>query len=220
MVRTGTMKVLKEATRADHERVEAYAVTRALADGALTMAQYRTLLDAYRALHEALLARVVEIPTLEWAAPRILARIAWLESDLRHLAGAKVKGMDSVALAFTARLTRVPPAAIVGACYVFEGASLGNAFLLPRLCVALALSPVQSRYFLGLGPRTMAHFAEFGAWVNGVVNAESASDAVLGARIAFDAVGTALEAIEASTQAEAPRAMGRATSERPRAALP
>lgn len=194
MVRTGTMKILKESTRRDHELVETYPLTRALASGTIRRPQYAALLAGYGALQRVLERRTRQLTGLAPLADRILERLDAIDADLSALGGV-AQGELVASAQLEARVASWTVPMLVGACYVFEGAALGNAFMWPRLREALALSDDESRYFRGRGPETMGHFRAFGDLANEIVDLSSAADAVLGARRAFRAVGDALEEI-------------------------
>ncbi len=234
------MKTLKQATRSDHEHVESYPVTRALAEGTMTRLQYELLLAGYAACHESLLARlsglsrfggVARAPELKPIVDSFTQRVAWLQQDIQALgarSNTRASGFDSTD-AFRLQVSSWSLPKVLGACYVFEGAALGNAFLYPRLRESLTLEDRESRYFRGWGVETMNHFRAFGEALSGLLDSDGDSfdgldveaEAVVGARQTFSAVGALLEEVGHLTYvpARVVAREGRATAPPPAAFL-
>jgi heme oxygenase (biliverdin-IX-beta and delta-forming) len=197
------MKALKEGTQAAHASVEALPLTQAMATGTLSRAQYRAVLSAYFALHEALAHRMGLTGTIDASVTAgIAARVEWLRSDLLSLCGSAPEAPElDASRAFACALESYDVGQVLGAAYVLEGAALGNAFLYPQLRERLELEPHESRYFRGHGAGTMQAFHAFGEVVNAAVQEESALRAcVAAAQATFAHVERALAEVAQKTR--------------------
>ncbi len=120
-------KVLREATRADHERVDTLPLMRRLLDERVSKADYGNALERLTLLHTSLCAELAD-SVAEYAHPRLRPGdlLPALRSDLAELGRRTMRDPDPAP-----RLASGAEA--LGAWYVLEGAALGGAVIARHL---------------------------------------------------------------------------------------
>ena len=166
--RPAILDLLRERTRASHDRAEA---TLPLMDPALDRARYREILAGFWGFHAALeprLRAVAELRELGLDARR--RKLPLLERDLRAL------GEDPAGLAMAYEVPEVDGvAAALGCMYVLEGATLGGR-VISRHLDTLGLRPdTGGAFFAGYGDETGAMWKEFSAVIGAYADAHPAS---------------------------------------------
>ena len=193
------MTQLRDATRAQHARVDALPFFAALSDGTLPLASYVGLLRAL-----ATLCRTLEEELLPAASPAVVAvwdarmgKLPLLERDLaafadRQLPPAPRAALSALVLSELMR-QRVAdsPAALLGYLYVLEGSTLGGAVLHRQVAARFGLPRGTGlAYLASYGSGRAAHWRAFTARMNAVPLAPTARRHVL------EAAGEAFAGIE------------------------
>ncbi len=164
--RPAILDLLREQTRAAHERAEA---TLPLLDPALSRARYRQILAAFWGFHAALEPRLraVEGLGLDVEARR---KLPLLESDLRALGG------DAAHLPVAHDVPRVDGVAeALGVMYVLEGATLGGR-VISRHLASRGIGPeTGGAFFAGYGEATGEMWKAFAAAIGAYAEAHPES---------------------------------------------
>ncbi|WP_157199569.1 GAF domain-containing protein [Methylomonas koyamae] len=144
--------LLREATQAQHERLNRHALLAGLPQPGYTLANYRLLLQTFYRLYRGLEQRLAEfaagpVAGFDYAAR---AKLPWLEADLRHF------GIDPAGLESAAAPVSVPAISglgdYVGVLYVIEGSTLGGQMIAKCLRQHLGLTPSGgARFYSGYG---------------------------------------------------------------------
>lgn len=194
---------LKAETRAAHDHTEGLPFSRQLLAGTLTADAYVAHLASHYALHAVLESSldVASDPRLRlvWSDGR--RKLAWLRADLEHYGhdGVLAPEVQDAIDAFAQRVRewrRSQPLTLLGALYVFEGSTLGGAFLRPRLAEMFELSDGGIRYYTGYGRATGSTWKAFRASVDALPMTSSEADAIVDAASeTFIHVGEVLRAI-------------------------
>jgi heme oxygenase (biliverdin-IX-beta and delta-forming) len=181
------IRLLREQTRQDHERVE----------GVMPLMHP----DLDRHLYTTVLCRLVGIvaaweQSIESRIPEKLlgfvrerSRLRLLEEDLRDL-GVSAVDLPRPLLPIFDNL-----AELLGAMYVMEGSRLGGQLIARHVESALNLSAGNgSRYFRGFGNQTGQRWSEFVTLLEGEIPDEASTDAVRGAKKMFSTFGAWMKA--------------------------
>jgi len=194
---------LKTATRAAHDHTEGLPFSRQLLAGTLTRDAYIAHLASHYALHAVLESSLDVAPDariqLVWQDNR--RKIEWLRDDVAFFGrddtlSADVQAAVDGFAAFVRELRRHEPIALIGALYVFEGSTLGGAFLRPRIADMFDLSDGGIRYYTGYGRHTGSTWKAFRAAVDMLPLSPSEADRIVEvASQTFVHVGDVLRAI-------------------------
>lgn len=178
------MTSLKEATRELHDEIEGVPFHHRLAQGALTLDEYRTLLEALLFVHhslERLRSTLPEGPTLRCSQP-LLHLSSALEADIQDaVAGGAdlLPGPQEEAHRYARKLEASgDPLLLLGHLYVLHGSLLGGLHLRRLFLATLPLQGDEMRYFGGFGDAVPRAWNQF----RGLMNREG-FDHFSGARI-------------------------------------
>ncbi|WP_158531587.1 MULTISPECIES: biliverdin-producing heme oxygenase [unclassified Meiothermus] len=175
------MLYLKEATRGEHERLEALLP---VFDPAFDRGRYVILLSQIYQAVAPLESRLSTLPLPPALCLSERLKSPALRADLLAL-GAELPPLPT-ALSWLPQ--EVPEA--LGAMYVLEGSSLGGQLISRHLQNSLGLSPERGlRYFVGYGPKTSAMWKSFGQILRQQVLPGSEEQVAEGARCTFALFG-------------------------------
>lgn len=189
------MAKLKEATQADHARLEALPFFKALAEHRLPVECYVEQLRSLFLIHGVMESEIAAAPDDRvgsvWADD--LRKLPLLEKDLNFFAPRIVSDsgtyMDA-AVAMTAEIRRQRvenPVALLGYLYVFEGSTLGNRMHQPDISATFRLDSMSGcRYYSSYQDQVQSHWRRFSERMNSALSDPSCHDAVIeSARQAF-----------------------------------
>lgn len=179
---------LRAATRSEHEALERSLV---LERPDLERDGYVACLRGWLAFCRSIAPDFRAGRSLWRFAADCAQRIAWLEDDLRYLAGSSETAvMPDAGLAFRA----LPE--LAGASYVIEGSMLGAQVIYRRLDRRWSLGREGGGSFLrGYGPETGRHWQQFVAALNGLALGEGEeARCLLAARSTFRSLEDAFRA--------------------------
>jgi heme oxygenase len=174
--------MLRRATRAQHDRIDALMDLRRMQDRE-HYARVLRVFDGFLAAWEPAVAAA--LPAWQaWLAPR--SRRPFLRQDLRHLGAAPGEPARVPALASAA--------AAWGSVYVMEGSALGGQFITRSLAQAGLHASSGAAYFHGWGDATGAMWREARSVLAGQLDSPAAvADACEAARETFDTLSCLLE---------------------------
>ncbi len=135
---TALSHLLRATLAADHLEIEQTSVARAMLDGSIARARYRTLLAQLLPVHVACDAAVqaLMIPDLAQASQRSEA----VRADLAFFGSDEVTPIHPAAVAFATRLAALSATAVLGVAYVVAGSRMGSRVLDPLLRQGLQLA--------------------------------------------------------------------------------
>jgi heme oxygenase (biliverdin-IX-beta and delta-forming) len=155
---------LRQATHADHVRLNRHPLLCRLTQPDLTLAQYIRIVEAYAHFYRRIETRILQAtpaPGFDYQARR---KTAWLDSDLMYLG----------------HLTTVPPlaeqhwdiepitsiGALAGVLYAIEGSTLGGQVIGRHLARHLRLdADAGARFFNAYGDDTKTRWQDFCLWL-------------------------------------------------------
>lgn len=179
--------LLRNATQAQHERLNRHALLTGLLQPGYSLADYRLLLQTLYRLYSALEPRLAEfaagrVAGFDYAAR---AKLAWLQADLDYF------GIDPAALEASEPPLAVPAIAslgdYVGVLYVVEGSTLGGQLISKRLQQYLGLTPNGgARFYAGYGEASAVRWRDYLAFAESVAaDAEQSKAAEMAANRTF-----------------------------------
>ena len=175
--------MLRGATRAQHDRIDALMDLRRMQDRA-HYARVLGVFDAFLAAWEPAVAAALPVRWQPWLRAR--SRRPFLQQDLRSL---------GVAPAAPARIAPFAgPASAWGSVYVMEGAALGGQFIARSLTQAGLHRGCGAAYFHGWGGATGTMWREARTVLARELDSEAAlAHACASARLTFDTLSGLLE---------------------------
>lgn len=151
----GLRALLRQATQAEHERLNRHVLLSGLLQPDYSLANYRLLLLTFYHLYQTLeqgLTDFANRPAASFAyAPRV--KLPWLQADLQHFQ------LDPEPLQAALAPVCVPTIAslgdFIGVLYVIEGSTLGGQMIAKCIRQNLGLSPSNGlRFYCGYGEAT------------------------------------------------------------------
>ncbi|NJK81247.1 MAG: biliverdin-producing heme oxygenase [Chloroflexaceae bacterium] len=146
------LHLLREATGAQHRRLEALPYARAIVDETIDRAQYQWLLQKFYGFHVPAEQHLCALaaPELEQIGLSRRLKVPLLWRDL-HTLGLSTTQLDNLPLCHAVPAYNTLPAAL-GGLYVLEGATLGGQIITRHLERSLGLTPqVGAAFFASYG---------------------------------------------------------------------
>ena len=157
--------LLRQATHADHVRLNRHPLLCRLTQPDLTLTEYLRIVEAYAHFYRCVEARILQAAPAPGFCYEARRKSAWLDSDLKQL-GKRMPGPPPLAEQYWDIGPINGSGELAGVLYAIEGSTLGGQVIGRHLARHLGLhADSGARFFNAYGDQTQSRWQDFCLWL-------------------------------------------------------